>query len=143
MSSSCRRLISAPRRGACMAYSVVLTLAASGAADAYEYFQPEARVSVSLDSNAALIPNGSGKTASENYDGNVGGTWNVLTPQFVTVLRPQVGYEDNPKIRERSLIGQVDLYSQYRFERGEFDLQGQFNYSNTYTSELAAAAFNP
>jgi hypothetical protein len=144
MSSSCLKYLPAvgPRGAVLRACTILAFAGGSSAWGQQVYFQPLARVSTNLNTNAALATSGS-TSISEGYTGDAGGLLNIASPQTNTIIKPDVGYEDNPKIRERSVLGIVDLFSEYRFSRGDLDLQGQYNYSDTYNSELASANFNP
>jgi hypothetical protein len=113
---------------------------AAGAADLY--FQPRMELSVNVNSNRDLVTSGP-KTVSEGYYANFGGTLNYLTPDSTLIFRPQVGYEDYPRVDEKDTFAIGDLYWDYRTERGDFRLGGQLDRRSTYGSELADPTFNP
>ncbi|HEY6454248.1 MAG TPA: hypothetical protein VIY90_03095 [Steroidobacteraceae bacterium] len=105
------------------------------------YFQPRMDVQVSVNSNRDLVSSGP-TTASEGYYANFGGTLNYLTPDSTVIFRPQVGYEDYPRVGEKDSLAIADLYSDHRTERSDFLVTGQFDRRSTYGSELADATFN-
>jgi hypothetical protein len=138
MSSSC------PERPSRLSRAAVVLLAfgapAAGAADVY--FQPRMDVTVNGNTNRELTSSGPTQ-ASEGYYADFGGTLNYLTPDSTVIFRPKVGYEDYPQVGEKDLSVLTDLFSDYKTERSDFLVAGQFDRRSTYGSELADATFNP
>jgi hypothetical protein len=121
---------------------VLLAFGAPGAGAADVYFQPRMDVTVDGNTNRALDTTGT-KEASAGYYADFGGTLNYLTPDSTVIFRPKVGYEDYPQVGERDSLILADLYSDFKTERSDILITGDFDRRSTYGSELADATFNP
>jgi hypothetical protein len=126
--------------------TLLLLVAGGPAWSAETYFEPRADVGAQVDSNRTLISSGdptSVPSTAGGYSAAVGATWGISTPVSDSIIRPQIGYQDFPQIHASYLHSTLDLNSQYRSERGQGSLQGNFDRQATYGSELASSGFNP
>jgi len=133
---------------ACARVALGLGLALGGACAgesavaAEVYVQPRADLQAEVDTNRNFLSTGP-KTTSEGYAGDVGALWGIATPLSDTTFRAQVGYVDFPKDHQKAAEGSADLASTYDSQRSDFSITGRFDRSDTYSSELASALFNP
>jgi opacity protein-like surface antigen len=121
---------------------LVLQGAASPAAAAEYYFQPQVDVSAEVDSNRDL--NISGPTPSAGgYGVSAGALMGVATPTSETNVLPRLSYVDYPKLSEHTTEEIVDLSSYWLWLRSQFSVWSEVDHSDLYSSELASATFNP
>jgi hypothetical protein len=122
-------------------------LTAAGSARAAEtYFQPQAEVGVEVDSNRNLVTSGDTVNKKETSGGgnaDVSGIWGIATPRSDSTIRPEVAFSDYPNLHTHDLRTLLDLNSQFRSERSQIGVEGQFDRQSSYGSELANPQFNP
>ncbi len=126
---------------AALAHACFLAGTAS-AADVHT--QPQVELRVEQNDNFGLVPGGSTESDVYGYIADAQLLIDMETPRGDTTLRPRVKYQDYPDRDDlQKFEGFVDLRSQYRWERANFDLFGHFSHQDLYSNETAGGDFDP
>lgn len=123
--------------------TLVIALPAGPANAADTYVQPSFELRLESSSNRSLDPvtDSDSDSIGTILDGSA--LIGIATPKGETTIRPLIKFQDYSDRKEvQQFEGFLDIRSAYSTPRTKFDLVAGYSYRDTYTAELADAAFD-
>jgi hypothetical protein len=125
--------------------ALLATFAACGVAPAMAAdvsYNPFFEARAETNTNRNLSPTEDEERDATGYIGELGLLMTARTPRSDTRIRPKIrvqDYDDTSKLEK--VEGFLELYSEYRQERGQFDVSLEASHEDLYNAELGDAAF--
>jgi hypothetical protein len=128
------------RLGQCLVGVPLLSVAWAAGAAQYTW-SPKVEATTEFNTNRDLVQTNADSSAAYFLD--FGGQLKIATPRSVTTLRPVIRAQQYPdQDALNSFEGMLDFYTQTQFQRGRFDVFGQYEHRDAYNADLADPHFN-
>jgi hypothetical protein len=121
---------------------MVLLAGVASAADVRT--QPQIDLRLEQNDNFGLVPGGSPESDIYGYIADAVWLIDMATPRSDTLLRPRIKFQDFPdRDQMQRFEGFLDMNSQYRWERGKFEIIGHVSHEDLYNNETVGGDFDP
>ncbi|MGB7739908.1 MAG: hypothetical protein WBM03_12415 [Steroidobacteraceae bacterium] len=131
------------RRSVVGALAVAFVLPAGAAVAAETYMQPGLNLSTEVYDNFDMEPKTNSDSDVWGYIAELETLIGIATPRSDTSILPRLRFQQYPDRPDRdALEGFLDLESQYRWERSEFNVLAKYDHQDAYNTLLPGAGFD-